>query len=313
MARLKVVFMGTPAFSVPTLEALYASPYEVVAVYCQPPRPKGRGYKEELSPVHQKAEELGIPVFTPKTLRNETAQLEFKALKPDLAIVVAYGLILPKAILDIPSLGCINIHASLLPRWRGAAPLQRAIMAGDDQTGITIMKMDEGLDTGPMLSIGSLPLTLETTTLTLQKELSLMGASLLLETLPSYIEGHLQPLPQPETGITYADKLSKEESQWDWQQPAEVLLRQLRALHPWPGVYFDHAGVPIKVREALLCPDQQGMPGQVLDEQLTIACGKGAIRLMSLQRPGGKWLSSQEFLNGYSLPKGTLLGCPVSN
>lgn len=313
MSRLKVVFMGTPEFSVPTLEALYASPYEVVAVYCQPPRPKGRGYKDVLSPVHQKAEELGIPVFTPKTLRSETAQLEFKALQPDLVIVVAYGLILPKAILDIPPLGCINIHASLLPRWRGAAPLQRAVMAGDDQTGITIMKMDEGLDTGPMLSKCAIPLTLETTTLMLQEELSHKGADLLLETLPPYIAGELQPLLQPETGITYADKLSKEESQWDWRQPAEVLLRQLRALHPWPGVYFDHAGISIKVREALLCPDQQGQPGEILDNQLTIACGKGALRLMSLQRPGGKWLSSQEFLNGYSLPKGTFLGCPASN
>lgn len=307
MSRLKIVFMGTPQFSVATLEKLVDADYDVVAVYCQPPRPSGRGHKLVASPVQQKAQALGIPVFTPKSLRNEDAQAAFRSLKPDLAVVVAYGLILPKAILEIPKFGCLNIHGSLLPRWRGAAPIQRAVMAGDLQTGITIMKMDEGLDTGPMLSTDVVAITPQTTASMLHETLSIMGATLLVETLAPYVEGTLQPCPQPETGVTYADKLSKMESCLDWTQSAEVLDRRIRALTPWPGVYFSHNGTPIKVSKAEVISEMTGTPGNVLDDQLTIACGIGALRLLLLQRPGGKWLNPIEFLNGYDLPAGSQL------
>lgn len=307
MSRLKIVFMGTPQFSVETLEKLIEANYDVVAVYCQPPRPSGRGHKLTASPVQQKAQQLGIPVFTPKSLRNEEAQAIFKALNPDLAIVVAYGLILPNAILEIPKFGCLNIHGSLLPRWRGAAPIQRAIMAGDLETGITIMQMDEGLDTGPMLSKSVVAITPQTTALTLHDTLSTIGATLLVETLDPYLKGTLQPLPQPESGVTYADKLSKAESCLDWNESAQALDRRIRAFTPWPGLYFNHNGMPIKVSKAEVVSDTTDTPGKVLDNQLTIACGKGALRLLQLQRPGGKWLSPTEFLNGYDLPVGSCL------
>jgi methionyl-tRNA formyltransferase len=307
MSRLKIVFMGTPQFSVETLEKLTEANYDVVAVYCQPPRPSGRGHKLTASPVHQKAQQLGIPVFTPKSLRNEEAQATFQALNPDLVVVVAYGLILPKAILEIPKFGCLNIHGSLLPRWRGAAPIQRAIMAGDLKTGITIMKMDEGLDTGPMLSTAIVTITSQTTASTLHDTLSTIGATLLVETLTPYLKGTLQPLPQPETGVTYADKLSKAESCLDWGESAEALDRRIRAFTPWPGLYFNHNDIPIKISKAEVVLDMAGTPGKVLDNQLTVACEKGALRLLRLQRPGGKWLSPTEFLNGYDLPVGSQL------
>lgn len=306
MSRLKVVFMGTPQFSVPTLEKLVSS-YKVMAVYCQPPRPSGRGHKLVASPVQQKAEELGIPVYAPKSLRSEAAQTEFKALNPDIAIVVAYGLILPKAILEAPRFGCLNIHASLLPRWRGAAPMQRAIMAGDAETGITIMQMDEGLDTGPMLSHIATPITKDTTASILHDTMSALGADLLLQTLDPYVQGTLKPMPQPEVGATYADKLSKNESCLDWNESADTIDRRIRALTPWPGIYFMHQGTPIKIGKVEVVPEVTGIPGEVIDDQLTIACGKGGIRLLLVQRPGGKWLTPLEFLNGYALPKGTKL------
>lgn len=307
MPRLKIVFMGTPQFSVETLERLVEANYDVVAVYCQPPRPSGRGHKLTASPVHQKAHMLGIPVFTPKSLRNAEAQATFQALNPDLAVVVAYGLILPKAILEIPKFGCLNIHGSLLPRWRGAAPIQRAIMAGDLETGITIMKMDEGLDTGPMLSTAMVAITPQTTTSILHDTLSTIGAKLLVETLDLYIKGTLTPLSQPEIGVTYADKLSKAESCLDWTESAATLDRRIRAFTPWPGLYFNHNGMAIKVSKAEVVLEMTGTPGEILDNQLTIACGTGALRLLLLQRPGGKWLSPTEFLNGYDLPVGSRL------
>lgn len=306
MSRLRIVFMGTPQFSVPTLEKLVSS-YDVVAVYCQPPRPSGRGHKLVSSPVHQKAEELGITVYTPKSLRNEAAQAEFKALNPDIAVIVAYGLILPKAILETPRFGCLNIHASLLPRWRGAAPMQRAIMAGDTETGITIMQMDEGLDTGPMLSHAVLPITPDTTASILHDAMSSMGSDLLLQVLDPYVHGTLKPIPQPERGVTYADKLSKSESGLDWNETAEAIDRRIRALTPWPGVYFMYQDMPIKVSQVEVMPEVTGIPGEVIDDCLTIACGKGGVRLLLVQRPGGKWLTSAEYLNGYDLPKGTKL------
>lgn len=308
MDRLRVIFMGTPEFSVPALESLVNANYEIVGVYSQPPRPSGRGHKVTLSPVHQKANSLGIPVFTPKSLRSIDAQAEFASLNPDIAIVVAYGLILPKEILDTPHYGCLNIHGSLLPRWRGAAPLQRAIMAGDEKTGVTIMKMDEGLDTGPMLSKAYITLNPSTTSTTLHDEMRLIGADLLIKTIDAYIKGTLLPEKQPDNGITYADKLSKTESMLDWANSSVSLDRKLRALTPWPGVYFTHNNTIIKVREAVIVPEAHGTPGEIIDDKLTIACGdKGGLRLLSLQRPGGKWLSGQEFLNGYPLPKGTRL------
>lgn len=306
MPRLRVVFMGTPQFSVPALERL-ASVYEVVAVYCQPPRPSGRGYKFVASPVQKKAEELGIPVYVPKSLRNEEAQTQFQALKADIAIVAAYGLILPQAILQAPRFGCLNIHASLLPRWRGAAPIQRAIMAGDVDTGITIMQMDDGLDTGPMLSRAVIPIRQDTTASILHDKMSELGADLLLQTVKPYVQGTLAPVPQPEEGVTYADKLSKNESCLNWNDTAEVIERRIRALTPWPGVYFTHQGTPIKISKAIMVPEVMGTPGEVVDDELTIACGKGGLRLCLVQRPGGKWLTSTEFLNGYDLPKGTKL------
>lgn len=309
MSRLRIVFMGTPQFSVVTLEKLVAANYDVIAVYCQPPRPSGRGHKLIASPVHQKANLLGIPVFTPKSLRNETAQTEFKALNADIAVVVAYGLILPKVILEAPKFGCLNIHASLLPRWRGAAPLQRAIMAGDRETGITIMKMDEGLDTGPMLSGDRVEITSTTTAASLQEILSILGSELLLKTLDPYIQGSLPLIFQPKTGITYAEKLSKTESDLDWTQTAESLNCRIRALTPWPGVHFNYNGTLIKVSQTEVVSNMSGEPGEVLDNQLTIACGTGALRLLLLQRPGGRWLTPPEFLNGYDLPQGTRLPC----
>lgn len=306
MSRLKVIFMGTPQFSVLTLEKL-ASVYEVVAVYCQPPRPSGRGHKLVASPVQQKAEELGIPVYTPKSLRSEEAQAEFRALEPDIAIIVAYGLILPKAILETPRFGCLNIHASLLPRWRGAAPMQRAIMAGDVETGITIMQMDEGLDTGPMLSDAVVPITQDTTASTLHDMMSITGANLLLQTIDPYVQGTLKPAPQPKEGVTYADKLSKSESCLNWNDSAEAIDRRIRALTPWPGVYFMHQDTLIKVSKAVVVPEVTGIPGEVVDSHLTIACGKGGLRPLLVLRPGGKWLTTAEFLNGYEVPKGTRL------
>lgn len=311
MSKPKLIFMGTPAFSVSILEALCRHDYDVVAVYSQPPRPSGRGYAVTKSPVHIFADSQGIPVETPKSLRNAESQEKFKAYGADLAIVVAYGLILPLPILQAPRLGCMNIHASLLPRWRGAAPIQRAIMAGDVETGITLMQMDEGLDTGPMLAMAPVSITATTTASSLHDQLSQVGAELLIETLPHFLVGDCVPTVQPSEGITYAHKLTKTEGIIDWQQPAEVIERQIRALTPWPGVYFTHLNQPLKVTAAVTTSGV-GQPGEVLDEQLTIACGRGtALQIQSIQKPGGKTLASADFLRGYPLPQGTLLPCPV--
>ena len=294
MSRLKVVFMGTPQFSVPTLEKL-VSTYNVVAVYCQPPRPSGRGHNFVASPVHKKAEELGISIYTPQSLRSQETQQEFRNLAPDIAVIVAYGLILPSSILEIPRWGCLNVHASLLPRWRGAAPLQRAIMAGDKETGITIMQMDKGLDTGPVLSYVKVPIAQNTTTSSLHDTMSVIGANLLLQTIDPYVQGILTPVPQPSEGVTYADKVSKGESCVNWNEKGEEINRRILALTPWPGVYFRHQATPIKIASALFLPEVLGTPGEVLDNQLTIACGKGGLRPLIVQRPSGKWLRALEF------------------
>ncbi len=307
----KVIFMGTPDFSVTALRSLVESGYDVVAVYSQPPRPAGRGHSVVASPVHQYADSVGIPVHTPKSLRSEDAQVTFRAHEADIAVVAAYGLILPKAILDAPRLGCINIHASILPRWRGAAPIQRAILAGDPSTGVTIMQMDEGLDTGDMILWDTVAITPETTANVLHDQLSKLGANLLMQALPEILEGCHVATKQPETGVTYAHKLSKSESQLDWIKPAEELERQIRAFHPWPGTFFVHNDVILKVSRAEIAP-QSGQPGQVFDG-LTIACGDKSLKITSIQKPGGKWMSADDFLRGYNLSSGTLLPCPATN
>ncbi|MBX9805926.1 MAG: methionyl-tRNA formyltransferase [Alphaproteobacteria bacterium] len=310
---LKIIFMGTPAFSVPTLQALLNSHHDIVAVYSQPPRPSGRGHQIQKSDIHQVADAAGLAVFTPLSLKGIDEQALFASHNADIAIVVAYGLILPKAILEAPRLGCINVHASLLPRWRGAAPIQRSIEAGDPETGITIMKMDEGLDTGPMFLKKSIPITPQTTASSLHDALSIMGGPLLLEALEGYAAGTLLPTPQPTEGVTYAAKLTKEEGQINWQESADVLVRKIQALSPWPGVWFEHNGTRLKVSSAEAIPNTSGAPGTVLDDQLTIACGKDALRIKMIQRPGGAALDAVSFLRGYSLPVGTVMPCPATN
>lgn len=310
----KIIFMGTPPLAATALRVLHEAGYPIVAVYTQPPKPVGRGYKLTPSPVQAYAETLGIPVYSPKTLRQPEIQDQFRSHGADLAIVAAYGLILPLAILEAPVHGCLNIHFSLLPRWRGAAPMQRAIMAGDTQTGITIMKMDEGLDTGPMIAQATVAITSETTTLSLNDALTDLGADLLLKTIPGYLDGSLLPIPQPTEGVTHAAKLSKEESQLDWQRSARELHQHIRGAHPWPGTFFMHGDTCLKVAEAELITDEDlpsSPPGTIIDNHLTIACTQGHLRLLKIQKPGGKWLSTDEFLRGYPLPQGTCLPCPA--
>jgi methionyl-tRNA formyltransferase len=312
-APLRLIFMGTPAFSVPTLQTLVDSRHQVVAVYSQPPRPSGRGHHVQKSAIHQLAEKHGIPIFTPASLKSAEEQDLFASHHADAAIVIAYGLILPQSILDAPPLGCINVHASLLPRWRGAAPIHRAIEAGDCETGITIMKMDAGLDTGPMLLKKSVPLTPQTTATGLHDELAELGSVLLLKALEDYAAGTLHPIPQPAQGVTYAAKLRREEGQIDWNLPAATWVRKIQAFTPWPGVWFDHEGLKLKVLTAEVISDMKGVPGMVLDDQLTVACGESALRLTTLQRPGGAPLDVQAFLRGYPLSTGTVLPCPATN
>ncbi|KZD06276.1 methionyl-tRNA formyltransferase [Oceanibaculum pacificum] len=307
MTRLRLGFMGTPDFSVPALRALIEAGHDIAAVYSQPPRPAGRGQKLTPSPVHAHAEAQGIPVRTPKSLRNEQAQADFAALNVDCAVVVAYGLILPKPILDAPRLGCVNIHASLLPRWRGAAPIQRAIQAGDTESGVTIMQMDEGLDTGPMLLRETVPITAETTGQALHDALSALGGRMIVQALDGLAQGTLAATPQPADGATYAAKLSREEATLDWSRPAVELERQIRAFDPWPGSFCQHAGERLKVLRAKLA-EGRGAPGTLLDDTLTVACGQGALRLTRLQRPGKAAMEADALLRGYPLSKGARLG-----
>jgi methionyl-tRNA formyltransferase len=312
-SRLRIIFMGTPNFSVPTLQKLIDSQHQVVAVYSQPPRPSGRGHHLQKSAIHQLAEAHSIPIFTPTSFKDPEQVALFSSHQADVGVVIAYGLILPQNILDIPRLGCLNVHASLLPRWRGAAPIQRAIEAGDPQTGITIMKMDAGLDTGHMLLKKSVPITPQTTSSDLHDTLANMGASLLLETINGYDSGTIAPTPQPSEGVTYAKKLTREEGQIDWRDPAQTWIRKIQAFTPWPGVWFEYQSVRLKVLAAELIADLQGEPGTILDDELTVACSSGALRLKILQRPGGEPLDAQSFLRGHPLPKGTILPCPAIN
>ena len=300
---MRIAFMGTPDFAVPSLLALAEAGHEIAAVYSQPPRPAGRGHKERPSPVHAAAEQHGWPVRTPRTLKSEEEQAAFRALGLDAAVVVAYGLILPKSVLEAPLCGCLNVHASLLPRWRGAAPIQRAILAGDEVSGVTIMLMDEGLDTGAMLLQESVPITAETTGQSLHDELAALGAQLIVKGLQG---GHGKAQPQPDEGITYADKLKREEAKLDWQRDSRALERQVRAFFPWPGAYFEIGGERIKVLAAEVT-DGSGPPGQVLDAELTIACGEGALRPLRVQRAGKAPMETAALLRGFPAPPGKQL------
>jgi methionyl-tRNA formyltransferase len=311
MDPLRLVFMGTPDIAVPTLAALIEAGHDMVCVYSQPPRPAGRGHRERPSPVQDFAVQHRIGVRCPTSLKDPDIQADFLALDSDAAIVFAYGLILPAAILQGPRLGCINIHTSLLPRWRGAAPIQRAIMTGDEETGVTIMEMDAGLDTGAILSRETTPILPTTTAGALHDTLAHIGARLMVDTLAGLVSGRVVAKPQPETGATYANKLTRDEGCLDWGRPADELDRHIRALNPWPGTWFDHDGERIRVLAAEPVPDDGGKPpGTVLDEAPTIACGSGCLRLVRLQRPGKAALPAAAFLRGYSLPPGTVLDRP---
>lgn len=299
--------MGSPEFSVTTLSALIDAGHEIVCVYAQPPKPAGRGQKERPCPVHAEANRLGIPARTPKSLRADDVKAEFAELNLDAAIVVAYGLILPQEILDAPKLGCLNLHASLLPRWRGAAPIQRAIMAGDTETGVGIMQMDEGLDTGDVLAEAKTSIAADETASTLHDRLSEMGASLLVPTLSAYAAGDLVATAQSADGITYASKLERGEGLIDFQALAGEIECKVRALNPWPGTWFEHEGVRIKVGAVELLNDATGEPGTLIDNELSIACGLGAVRPVRLQRPGKGMLDAGAFLRGYPIKRGTKL------
>ena len=293
---MKIIFMGTPEFSVPVLEAL-AQRHEILAVYSQPPRPAGRGKADRPSPVQARAEALGLPVRHPVSLRSAAEQQAFAALGADVAVVVAYGLILPQAVLDAPRLGCLNIHASLLPRWRGAAPIHRAIMAGDAETGICIMQMEAGLDTGPVLLRQSTAIAPEETTADLHDRLSAMGAALILQALDQL---PLPATPQPDQGVTYAAKIDKAEARIDWTRPATEVDRQIRGLSPFPGAWCDIAGERVKLLRSRPAKGQ-GEPGQVL-HGLTIACGEGAVEIIQAQREGKRPAAAADLLRGFTLP-----------
>ncbi len=295
---MKVVFMGTPDFSVPVLEALHQV-HEIVAVYCQPPRPAGRGKADRPSPVQARAKALGLPVRHPVSLRSEAAAKDFAALGADVAVVVAYGLILPQPILDAPRLGCLNIHASLLPRWRGAAPIHRAIMAGDRETGVCIMQMEAGLDTGPVLLREALTIGEEEITAELHDRLSALGARLILQALDQLPA--LTPEPQPENGVTYAAKIDKAEARIDWTRPADEVDRLIRGLSPFPGAWTMVEGERVKLLRSRLA-DGSGRPGEVL-HGFTIACGTGAVEVTEAQREGKRPMPSAEVLRGLTLPE----------
>ena len=295
--------MGTPAFSVPTLLALHEAGHDIPAAYTQPPRPAGRGKQLQNSPVHRAAEALGIPVCHPDTLRDMEAQANFLALEPEVAVVVAYGLILPQPFLDGPPHGCLNVHASLLPRWRGAAPIQRAILADDSITGVTIMRMEAGLDTGPMLATARVPVE-DKTSGELHAELAEIGARLMVETLAQL--DVLKPEPQPEFGATYAAKIDKGEARIDWSKPAELIEREVRAFAPCPGSWFELDGERIKVLKARVI-GVNGADGTVLDDELTVACGNAALRPVTVQRAGKPAMSAAEFLRGKAVPVGAVL------
>lgn len=307
---LRVVFMGTPDFSVPTLAEIVGQGHEVVAVYARAPAPAGRGMELRKSPVHVAAERFGIEVRTPKNFRDPADVEALAELAPDLIVVVAYGVILPQSVLDIPSLGCVNVHASLLPRWRGAAPIQRAIMAGDAETGVAIMKMEAGLDTGPVGLVETVAITSEMTAGELHDRLSRAGADALGRALAALSRGTLAFTPQHEEGVTYAKKIANDEARIDWTQSAQAVHDHVRGLSPFPGAFcmIDGAKGPERIKVLRTTrSDEQGAPGIALDDRLLIACGDGAVRLLEVQRAGSKPMKSDDLLRGFAVAKGTVL------
>jgi methionyl-tRNA formyltransferase len=304
---LRLIFMGTPDFSVPTLLELVAHGHEIAAVYTRAPKPGGRGMKLQATPVEIEARRLNIPVLTPRTLKTPEALAEFRAHQADAAVVVAYGMILPQAILDAPKLGCFNLHASLLPRWRGAAPISRAIMAGDAESGVMVMRMDVGLDTGDVAMAERLPITDAMTASDLHDALSRLGADLMVRAMAALERGALRLRKQSEQGVTYAAKIEKAEARLDWGKPAREVLRHIHGLSPWPGAWSEISGGGEAARVKILrceLAKGAGAPGSVLDDQLTIACGDGAIRIVELQRAGKAPMRAAEFLRGTPLKSG---------
>jgi methionyl-tRNA formyltransferase len=304
---LRLIFMGTPDFAVPTLLELAAHGHEIAAVYTRAAKPAGRGMKLQLSPVEQEARRLGVPVLTPATLKTPEALEEFRAHQADAAVVVAYGMILPQAILDAPPLGCFNLHASLLPRWRGAAPINRAIMAGDPETGVMVMKMDAGLDTGDVAMAERLAITDAMTALDLHDALSPLGGDLMVRAMGALERGRLQLSKQSGEGVTYAAKIDKAEARIDWNKPAHAVLRHIHGLSPFPGAWCEMPSEGEQVRVKILrCQmiDRSGAPGELLDEHLTVACAQGAIRFLELQRAGKQPMKAEDFLRGTPLKAG---------
>ncbi|MCA0250596.1 MAG: methionyl-tRNA formyltransferase [Proteobacteria bacterium] len=314
---MKIAFLGTSAFAVPALRALVEAGHDVAVVYTRAPKPAGRGQQERKTPVHELADQLGLTVHTPRSLRSDDEAASFRALDLDAAVVVSYGHILPKSFLDAPVLGCINIHGSLLPRWRGAAPIHRAILAGDAETGVTTMRMDEGLDTGPMLLAESTPISAADTAESVHDRLAELGARLIVSTLDGLMRKSIDAVVQPEEGVTYAHKLGKEEGVLDWRRPAAEIERKIRAFHPWPGTSFeapkDNGVERIKVLEATLTL-AGGTPGTVSiarDGFPVVTCGVGGLKLLKLQRPGKSAQSADAFLRGFALGAGTVLASPA--
>lgn len=312
---LRLVYMGTADFAVPAFRALAASRHEVIAVYTQPARPAGRGMRSRPSPIQRAASELGLPVHTPVTLKESAEEEALGALNADLAVVAAYGLLLPQAILDIPRLGCINLHGSCLPRWRGAAPIQRAILAGDKESGVTIMQMEAGLDTGPMLAMERVAITNETTTSTLHDQLAALAADMIPPIVDRLAGGGVTSTPQPNEGATYAKKIEKSEGQIDWRQPANVIDRKLRALNPWPGCYTLVGDQRLRLLDGEVDSTASTGPsaavaGTTLDDELRIACGEGVLRITKLQKAGGKPMNAADFLRGQPVPAGTRFVSP---
>ena len=303
---LRLIFMGTPDFAVPTLLELLGHGHEIAAVYTRAAKPGGRGMKLQPSPVEQAAQRHGIPVLTPKSLKTAEALQEFRAHHADAAVVVAYGMILPQAILDAPRLGCFNLHASLLPRWRGAAPINRAIMAGDAETGVMVMKMDAGLDTGDIAMAERVAITDAMTAADLHDVLSRLGADLMVRAMGALERGQLRFTRQEAEGVSYAAKIEKAEARIDWSGPARAVLRQIHGLSPFPGAWFELSGVRIKALRSAR-GEGKGAPGAVLDDRLTIACGEGAVRLTQVQREGKKPMSAEEFLRGTKVEPGACL------
>ena len=311
---MDLVFMGTPPFAATILDALIAAGHRLLAVYTQPPRPAGRGHRLRPSPVQLLADQHGLIVRRPARLRSEEVTSEFTGFRADAAVVAAYGLILPRAMLASPHLGCLNVHASLLPRWRGAAPVQRALLAGDAETGITIMQMGEGLDTGPILMQQAVPIPPETTAGGLTGALAQLGGELIVKALEAVAQGGLKARPQPQEGVTYASKILREEGRLDWRLSAQELERRARALDPWPGAFFEYRSEQIRVLAATVLSDTPAEPpGTVLDNRLTIACGAGMLRPLRLQRPGRAPFDTAAFLRGHPIVEGTRLPCPATS